>query len=260
METTERTFFDPDLTLNCGQCFRWDKGPDGVWTGVVGKKVLRVAPGDLPSLYANPEYVRYFDLERDYAPIYDRLCLLSPEMEAAAVFSAGIRILNQDPWEALCSFIISQNNNIPRIKGIIRRLSDALGDAIEGGQSSFPGPERLADAREEVLRTLGCGFRAPYIIDAARKVAGGDIVPEALRDIPVNEARRILMSIRGVGPKVADCALLYGLHRLDVFPSDVWIKRALETLFPGKTAEFFGEYAGIAQQYIFHYMRCGRRG
>jgi N-glycosylase/DNA lyase len=267
----ERTFFDPDLTLNCGQCFRWEKGADGVWTGVVGKGVLRVSPEDIPALYTDPAYAVYFDLERDYEPIHRQLCLLSPRMEAAAVFSAGIRIVNQDPWEALCSFIISQNNNIPRIKGIIRRLCAAFGEPVNcaevisaGGDAeemrySFPSPERLSAVPEEALRSCGCGFRAPYILGAARSIAEKDIVLEELRSIPTDEARRILMGIRGVGPKVADCTLLYGLHRLDVFPADVWIKRAMETLFPGKTAEFFGEYAGIAQQYIFHYIRCGQK-
>jgi N-glycosylase/DNA lyase len=187
-------------------------------------------------------------------------------MEAAASFSEGIRILNQDPWEALCSFIISQNNNIPRIKGIIRRLCETFGEPLDieclslSEGRSFPSPQQLSDVPEEALRAIGCGFRAPYILDAARRITERCIVLEELRSIPTDEARRILMEIRGVGPKVADCTLLYGLHRLDVFPADVWIKRAMETLFPGKTASFFGEYGGIAQQYIFHYIRWGQKG
>ena len=126
---------------------------------------------------------------------------------------------------------------------------------MEQGVRCFPSPERLAGLEEEDLAYLRCGFRARYILDAARKVASGEVDLKALRTAPLAQAREQLMTIVGVGPKVADCALLYGLHRLEAFPMDVWMKRAMKEWFPGKKPEDFGPYAGVAQQYLFHYIR-----
>lgn len=130
-----------------------------------------------------------------------------------------------------------------------------LGRSVRRGFFAFPGPEAVAALREEDLREIGCGYRAGYLIGAAKKVASGEIDLEGLRGLPLGEAREKLRSMEGVGPKVADCALLYGLHRLDAFPMDVWMKRAMKRLFPGKTPACFGRYAGVAQQYLFHYSR-----
>ncbi|WP_050697058.1 DNA-3-methyladenine glycosylase family protein [Anaeromassilibacillus senegalensis] len=247
--------FDLHATLECGQCFRWDRQPDGSFQGVAGGRVLRVSNDNLETALQDPFWRTYFDAARDYADIRQELSSLDAALARAAAYAPGIRILNQDPWEALCSFIISQNNNIPRIKGIISRLCASFGDPLEEGVFDFPTPERLAALDEEALAPLRCGFRARYILDAARKIASGAVDLEQARRIPVDEARASLMTIVGVGPKVADCALLYGLHRLDAFPMDVWMKRAMKELFPGKTPADFGPNAGIAQQYIFHFVR-----
>ena len=177
-----------------------------------------------------------------------------PILKDAAKNAPGIRILAQEPWEALCSFIISQNNNIPRIKGIISRLCETFGKK-SGESYTFPSAETLAVLEPDDLQNLRAGFRAGYIIDGARKVASGEIDLEALRNMPIETAREKLMTIRGVGPKVAECTLLYGLHRLEAFPIDTWIKKAMSTLYEGLKPEDFGEYAGIAQQYIFVQMR-----
>lgn len=242
-------------TLDCGQCFRWNEQPDGSFSGMAGSRFLQVSVKTLPEIVKDDFWSRYFDMDLDYAKIRADFCKLNPALDKAVRFAPKIRILNQEPWETLCSFIISQCNNIGRIKGIVARLCGAFGEPAGGGNYAFPSAERLAQVKEEDLRRLGCGFRDKYILDAAKKTAAGKIDFQNLKKMPLGEARNKLMTIDGVGPKVADCVLLYGLHRLDAFPVDVWMKRAMKTMFPGKTPEYFGRYAGIAQQYIFYYSR-----
>lgn len=262
IEVPQVSDFDLAETLDCGQCFRWDALPDGSFRGIAFRRQLHVyLDGDTFVLDGASEedfqrYWRgYFDLDFHYGAVRSQLSAQDPVMAEAARFAPGIRLLKQEPWEALCSFIISQNNNISRIKGIIARLCQCFGDPIPGGGYSFPGPERLCGLSPEDLQPLRCGFRAAYILSAARLVADGTVDLPAIGSLPLPEAREQLMRIKGVGPKVAECALLYGMHRLDAFPMDVWIKRAMSTLFPGKKPEDFGPYAGIAQQYLFHYSR-----
>lgn len=241
-------------TLDCGQCFRWEQLPDGSWQGAAGNRCALITAKSLPDVLADPYWANYFDLARDYDEIREEFCALDPVLGEAARYAPDIRILNQDPWEALCSFLLSQCNNIKRIKGLIARLCETYG-VSSGKCFSFPGPEVLAKKTERELRALGCGYRAGYLISAARRAADGALDFERLRRLPLPDAREELMKLDGVGPKVADCALLYGLHRLDAFPMDVWMKRAMKFLFPGRTPQEFGEYAGVAQQYIFHYSR-----
>lgn len=207
----------------------------------------------------DPVLSDYFDLSLDYDAIKKDLSHIDAHMAKACEYAPGIRILKQEPWEALCSFVISQNNNVKRIRLIIERLSDRYGAIVEGTcRRAFPSADILAGATDTELRALGTGFRAPYIIDAATKVADGDIDFEALSCVPLDVARASLMQIHGVGPKVADCALLYGLHRLEAFPMDVWMKRVMALHFPDRDCSCFGRYAGIAQQYLFHLERTGR--
>ena len=183
-------------------------------------------------------------------------------LKALFKFANGIRILHQDHWEALCSFIISQNNNIPRIKKIIEALCSAYGDVIyidENGKNyySFPSPEKILEAGEKKIFELKTGFRAKYIIDAARKVSSGEISFEEIEKASTDEAMKILCKICGVGPKVASCVLLFSFRKYDCFPIDVWVKKILDKYYPDFTGkEYFGEYAGIAQQYLFYYERC----
>ena len=170
-------------------------------------------------------------------------------------FCGGISLLKQEPWEALCSFIISQNNNIPRIKGIISRLCEAFGDNLGNGDFSFPDAERLAKMTPEELDPLRAGFRAKYIVDAARKVASGEVPLYELKKLPLEEGLDSLMKITGVGPKVASCALLYGCGKKDAFPIDVWVKKILKELYPDGFPFEDSPYKGVAQQYLFHYRR-----
>ena len=247
--------FDLAQTLDCGQCFRWERQKDGSYTGVAFGRVLNISEENRAQVLEDELWRNYFDVQLNYSRIRTDLSEGDTVLAEAAKFAPGMRILNQEPWEALCSFIISQNNNIPRIKGIVARLCTQFGEEIGGGYFSFPTPEKLAELKVDDLAEIRSGFRAKYILSAAQKVANGEVDLAALKTAPLPEARACLMTITGVGPKVADCTLLYGLHRLEAFPMDVWMKRAMQTLFPGKEPESFGQYAGIAQQYIFHYSR-----
>lgn len=253
--------FDLPLTLDCGQAFRWEETENGRWKGIAYGKYLeleKLSDGTV-ILYDTSEedfnniWRKYFDLDRDYEKIIE-IISENETLKNAAEYSYGIRILNQEPWETLCSFIISQNNNIKRIKGIISRMCESFGEN-KGGYYTFPSAERVASLTLDELAPLRSGFRAKYILDAARKVSSGVVDLKNLKNIPVDDAREKLMKITGVGPKVADCALLFSQEHIDAFPKDVWIKRAMETLFGGELPEIAKPYAGIAQQYIFFYAR-----
>lgn len=248
-------------TFDCGQCFRWEANGDGSFSAVVKGTYLTVyKSGDIFVIKdCNEEQLlntwsEYFDLELDYDLVRDSLCKSFPVLTDAAKNAPGIHILAQEPWEALCSFIISQNNNIPRIKGIISRLCESYGEKC-GDSYTFPSAETLSKLTVEDLAPLRSGFRAKYILDGAKRVANGEVDLEALKTMPIDEARQQLMTIKGVGAKVAECTLLYGLHRLEAFPIDTWMKKAMSTLFAGINPQELGKYAGIAQQYIFHYSR-----
>ena len=182
-------------------------------------------------------------------------------LHACVDYGMGIRILRQDSWETLCSFIISQCNNITRIKGIVERLCELFGDECKANGVSFytfPTAERLAALEPSDLAGIRSGYRAEYIIAAARAVTNGDINLDALKTCDYREAIKTLRQIRGVGEKVANCVVLFGLYHMEAFPIDVWMKRALKEHFP---ADFdptsLGAYAGLAQQYIFYYARSG---
>ena len=252
---------DLEQTLDCGQSFRWTKQDDGSFSGVAFGKYVNISLDgtDMVIKNAAPEdekiWREYFDLELDYGKISGDISKLHPVLEEAARYAPGIRILRQEPYEALCTFIISQNNNIKRIKGIVARLCESFGDEIDEGVYTFPTAERLAELTPDDLAPLRAGFRNRYIIDSAKKVASSEVDLELCKTADYEAARAELMKITGVGVKVADCTLLFGMHRVEAFPVDVWMKRAMEKLFPGMSANDFGEYAGIAQQYIFHYSR-----
>ena len=195
----------------------------------------------------------YFDLQTNYAALKSALCC-DPVMAEATTYAPGIRVLRQNGWEALCTFIISQNNNIKRIRGIVERLCECFGEPVDGG-FDFPTAERMAQLTLEDLAPLRSGFRAKYLLDAAQKVSSGVVDLSAIPSMTYEEAQAHLRQINGVGPKVADCALLFGFYRLDAFPMDVWMKRAMATLYPDGLPENILPYRGIAQQYLFHYAR-----
>ncbi len=253
--------FDLKNTLDCGQAFRWECDDNGFWSGVAFNRYLKLSKtkeGTVVLYNTNKEdfnniWRDYFDLDRNYDEIIESV-KENEILKKAAEFGQGIRVLNQEPWETLCSFIISQNNNIKRIKGIIKTLCENFGEEIDGGYT-FPTAEKLSKCTLEDLAILRAGFRGKYILDAANKVTSGEIDLTTLSKIPLDNARNELMKIKGVGPKVADCALLFSHKQSCAFPKDVWIKRAMEVLFGGELPKEAEPYAGIIQQYIFFYAR-----
>lgn len=253
--------FSLSETLDCGQAFRWKEKENGVWCGVARNKYLELElSGDTLILYNTSLldykafWENYFDLKTDYGEIISKISH-NPILKEAVKLGAGIRILRQDSWEALCSFIFSQNNNIERIKGIIERLCENFGENLGNGFYSFPTAQKIATLTIEDLDVLRSGFRAKYAIDAAKKVTSGEIDLQKIAKMPIDEARNELVKIYGVGEKVADCTLLFGMYRIDAFPRDVWIKRAMERLFPEGLPKETRGCEGIVQQYLFYYAR-----
>lgn len=265
--------------FECGQCFRWNEEPDGSYTGIFGHNVLNVKEekdivitgicnGDIEDICKN-----YFDLDRNYEEIKETLSLIDDNMKESIKYGEGIRILNQDLWEMIISFIISANNNIPRIKGIIERMSAKYGQEIKFRGTSyytFPTIDELSQASVKDLKDLGLGFRDRYVYETTKKIKEGKINLENLKQEPTNEVRKQLLTLTGVGPKVADCIMLFStLKRFDVFPVDVWVRRVMNDLYIHNEDETkvnkkqiqeiardkFGALEGIAQQYLFYWKR-----
>ena len=260
--------FRLEQTFMCGQCFRWHKDGNGVFRGVVGTEAVKMYYVDENTIFVestNPDLVywsHYLNFSSDYNKIEEALAkdeLLKKAIEKGK----GIRIVKQEPWETIVSFIISANNNIPRIRKIIEKLCETFGNKIEfdgGIYYGFPAPEVLAVLEPSDLAEIKCGFRDKYIIDAAKKVASGEINLEKIHLMTDEEAKKELMKINGVGPKVADCILLFAYQRFKTFPLDVWTKRILKEQYGVEEKEAdsfikekFGNYAGFAQQYLYNY-------
>ncbi len=269
-------------TLECGQCFRFKQTAENQYTVIACQRILSIRQHDDSILFYDTTkeeieqiWMDYFDFKRDYGEIQKKLCRKDTVMSTAVDFAPGIRILRQDFFECLISFIISQNNHIPRIKKNIEAISHAYGSFLGeiGGEAlyAFPTPKQLAEVSEENLRQLNLGFRAKYIVDAVKRLVEQEIPVERFAEMTTEELKKCLMTIYGVGPKVADCVMLFSLGRYEVFPADVWIRRVMSYFYFGNkeiplhklqeiAAERFGEYAGFAQQYLFHYARQQRIG
>ena len=256
--------FDLRHIFDCGQCFRFNEEKDGSFTGVAYKKAvhLKYENGELiiDGIKESdlPLWEKFLDIKRDYSKIKERVSI-TPYMKEAVEYGHGIRILKQDFFETLLSFIISQRSSIPKIKSSVEKLCKAYGEKIElRGKEyyTFPTPEALSGVKEEDYVKLGVGYRAKYLEKAVASVLSGEISEEELIKMPTSEARKKLLTIYGVGNKVADCILLFSLAKFDSFPVDVWIDRAMKEDFGGKEGyELFGEDSGFAQQYIFYKKR-----
>lgn len=250
--------FDLDKSLSCGQCFRWFKKLDH-WTGIVDKFPVSVClknetlkiESDLNDL---DFWANYFDLNFDYEHACMILSICGETISKAINENFGIHILNQDPWETLCSFIISQNNNLPRITNIISRLCNLFGDKPYG-VSSFPRPEIISSLNIHDLSHIKAGFRAKYILDAAKCVVSSKVNLDIVKSMKTNDAIKYLQTIYGVGPKVASCTLLYGYHKLDCFPIDTWMRKVLSKFFQNFDYRSLKEYQGLAQLYLFNWSR-----
>ncbi|RBP44110.1 DNA-3-methyladenine glycosylase family protein [Garciella nitratireducens] len=267
--------FYPVHTFECGQCFRWNRTSDNTYIGIAYNKVLEVELKNQNLYIYNinleefyQRWIDYFDLKRDYKCIQQQLQTEDAIMREAISEAKGIRILNQDPWEILISFIISANKNISHIKIIIERFCQNYGDALSYKGKiyyTFPTPYQLSQLTiEEILKTK-CGYRAKFIYQAIQRIYEEEFDLYDLKNLPIDKARKELLTFYGVGPKIADCILLFSLGKSEAFPVDVWVKRVMEYFYfkePTSIKEIqkyakerWGHLAGFAQQYLFHYAR-----
>ncbi len=265
--------FDLKNTFLNGQCFRFDPYKNGYLGIALGKVIYLEKDGDnflidgVTKEEFDSLFVDYFDLKRDYKSITDSF-VKEENLLKALKYGSGMRILRQDPWETLISFIISQNNNIGRIKAIISRLSGKYGTPIIYDDTVFylfPTAKQLQNVTEQDYKNLGLGYRAKYLESTVKDVLDNKVDFESLKTMGYFNAKEQLLKLNGVGPKVADCILLFGLNYLDAFPVDTWIKKVMEGLYLKRSATnkeiwdyaqaAFGEYAGIAQQFLFYYGR-----
>lgn len=265
--------------FECGQCFRWNQ-EEGIYTGITGKNVITVEQKENSVVFKGmcekdiKDVVNeYFDLDTDYTEIKEKLSKIDNHLKTSIEYGEGIRILNQDLWECIISFIISANNNIPRIKKIIERISQNYGEKIEwNGKEyfTFPTPKQLSKATVEDLRGLGLGFRDKRVYETTQLINSKEFNLEELeKENDTNVIREKLLTLPGVGPKVADCIMLFSLKRFDVFPIDVWVRRVMNELYIKNEDETkvsktqiekiardkYADLAGLAQQYLFYWKR-----
>ena len=267
--------------FECGQCFRWNKQEDGSYIGIFRNNVLEVEKIENEVIFKGicegkiEDVVKeYFDLNRNYEEIKEKLSKIDNNMKTSVEYGKGIRILNQDLWETIISFIISANNNIPRIKGIIEKLAKQYGNEIKYNKNkyyTFPTPEQLKNVSIAEYRKLGLGFRDVRLYETTQMIINKTVDLEKIRKNPnTYEVREELLTLSGVGPKVADCILLFSdLKRLEAFPIDVWVRRVMNDLYIKNedetkvskkqiekiAQEKFGDLAGLAQQYLFYWRR-----
>ena len=278
---TDLEEFDPRDIFTCGQAFRWYEEEDGSFTFVTNGIVANAKKvGDEIILKGVDEksfeeiFYNYFDLSRDYKKVMEELSK-DEVMKRATEYGKGIRILNQDKFETIISFIISANNQIPRIQKAIEKISEMYGDYLGEDEKrkyySFPSPDQLSLAKPEDLREFArVGFRDKRIVEASKLIVSGQVDISKIEDMDLEDARKELQILPGVGPKVADCILLFAFDRKESFPVDVWIKRVMEELYlkevtpKSKIAmrgrEVFGKNAGFANQYLFYYGRENKLG
>ena len=264
MLTIEMDNFDLGQICRSGQCFRMDQIGEKRYRVIAGDKYLELTQERGIVNFFCPEedfiffWIRYFDLDHDYGEYISQINPRDKYLTAAAEMGSGIRILQQDLWEMIISFLISQQNNITRIKKCIETLSREFGikkiSSTGAEYYAFPTAQALASATEEQLRECNLGYRAKYVLDTARKVWQGDILLDSLYDMKYKAVRKELLGLYGVGEKVADCICLFGLHQLDAFPVDTHIRQALENHYKrGFPNRRYKGYRGVMQQYIFYY-------
>lgn len=273
---TELTDFNIKETLECGQCFRFEKLNEMHYKIIAMDRILYIKQDEKEVIFYpcslddfEKIWINYFDFNTDYAEI-KRSISNDEIIKKATEYAGGIRILNQDRFECLLSFIISQNNNIPRIKGIIANMSKKYGTKLENDYL-FPSLEQLKNVTVDELMELRMGFRAKYIYDCIQKLCSGDVDIYNIDLLTTDELLKNLLVIKGVGQKVADCTMLFSMNRREVFPTDVWVKRVMQELyFDGNETDIkaihsfaknkWGNLAGYAQQYLFYYARSLKIG
>ena len=279
-EIKDMESFELKHIFDCGQCFRWNEEKDGSYTGVIKQGILNVKKenglitfegmldGNIKEIV-----IDYFDLNNNYEEIKNKLSKIDDNMKKSIEYGYGIRILNQDLFECIISFIISANNNIPRIKGIIERLSKKCSRRVIYNEKEyylFPSVSELSKLSVEDLRSLGLGFRDIRVFNTCKKIKEKVVDLDKLKEMKnSDEIREELLKLDGVGPKVADCIMLFSLKRYDVFPIDVWVRRVMNDLYIHNeneekvnkkeilkiANELYGNICGLAQQYLFYYRR-----
>jgi len=268
--------FNPTHIFECGQCFRWKKEDDGSYTTVASGRILNILEKDNSFIIKGTTkedwtafWHHYFDLDRDYGKIKQALSI-DPILKEAIEFGYGMRILNQDPYETIISFILSANNQIPRIKNAVDLIATDLGEFIGNYKDkdyySFPEPKMLASKSEDYIREkYRVGFRGDRIREVSRKIYEGEFDHQCIYEKNHNEGKELLTTLPGIGPKVSDCILLFAYGKSESFPVDVWVKRVMEFFYFKRNAtkkeleesgeRLFGNLAGYAQQYLFYYAR-----
>ncbi|CEO31299.1 DNA-3-methyladenine glycosylase family protein [Paraclostridium sordellii] len=268
--------FDPKHIFECGQCFRWKDQGDGSYTGVAKGRVINVSrEGDTIYLKNtnledfNNIWKDYFDLDTDYSKIKNELRNMDEYLEKATEFGWGIRLLRQDPWEMIISFIISSNNRIPMIQKAIKNLSREYGTYIGSYEGEdyydFPIPQQLSKASIEEIRACSTGFRDKYIKSTTEEVIKNNDDVYSYRNLSTEDCIKELLKFNGIGPKVGDCIALFGMQKYDTFPVDVWVKRVMQEFYVEDDMSLpkirkyaidkFGDLSGFAQQYLFYYAR-----
>lgn len=259
--------FEPESILTSGQLFRFGKSDSGSWWVASGSEYATIEQTGVASYVihtSHPAYfVDFFDLDTDYNAIISRLgnfAVLQPALD----FGKGVRLMRQPLCEVIISFIISANNNIPRIRKSVEAICEHFGSKTQWGYS-FPTMERLSAASVDDFASFGCGYRSPYLVDTVGKLCDEEFLTALTSATDTQTARKMLLSLKGVGPKVADCILLFGLGRYDVFPVDTWIDKVYREDFGGeltnrsKIADWFVQEfhsdSGYCQQYLFYYKR-----
>ena len=233
-----------------GQSFSWREEGTGVFSAVLNEHVYRIRR--IEDAASDPFLHSYFDLGYDYAEARKKIAAKDDTLRQAVESTGLLRLLHQDHWIATISFILSQNNNIKRITGLYDRLSHHFGHEVEPGYFSFPTPDEMEGATEKELRELGVGFRAPFILDAIEKK---DVLDE-IDGLGYEEAEKRLMTIKGIGPKVASCILIFSYQKREGFPLDVWMKKVMAEYYPGKDPSYFHPYEALSQQYLFSWIRA----
>lgn len=269
--------FNIKHTFDCGQCFRWHENDDKSYSGITYGRAVRVSQQGCDIYIKGGKvedknfWINYFDLDRDYGEIKKELSK-DATLNDAVKYGDGIRILNQEPFEITVSYIISANNRIPMIMRAVENISKMFGNKIEfDGKEyySFPDVESLSKATVSELEKCGCGFRAPYIVDTVQKLKSGESSLSDIQRMKTDDAAKELMKLKGIGPKVADCIMLFSMGKYDAFPVDVWVKRVMQYLYLApdvslkKIRDFardkFGDIAGFAQEYLFYYARTFKK-
>lgn len=268
--------FEPKHIFECGQCFRWNKQEDESYIGVYNSKVLKVYKKDNDIYFMNTNkedfekiWAEYFDLDTDYKKLKNDLANMDKYLKKSVEFGYGLRILKQDIYEMMISFIISARNSIPNIKKTVERICEKYGQKIETFEGktyyAFPSPKDLAFITEEELKECKTSFRTKYIIDTSKKIIEENIKLQELKKLNDIKLEEQLREFAGIGPKVSNCIMLFAFYRKNAFPVDVWVKRVMEEFYLDEDmnlnkmkdygVKLFNPYAGFAQQYLFYYAR-----